>query len=57
MYSAANQFEMKDVIFEFGIKVSLQGSNVKIKLTLKTNLQRLQSQFLVKSIATDQDSV
>ena len=45
MYSAArvNQFEMKDTCFEFVIDVSQQGDNVKIKLKLKINLQRLQS--------------
>ena len=45
MYSAArgNQFEMKDTCFEFVINVSRQGNNVKIKLNLKINLQRLQS--------------
>ena len=43
MYSAAggNQFEMKDKCIEFVINVSRQDSNVKIKLNLKTNLQRL----------------
>ena len=45
MYSAArvNQFEMKDACFEFVINVPRQGNNVKIKLNLKINLQRLQS--------------
>ena len=48
MYSAAraNQFEMKDACLEFGIDVSRQGNNVKIKLNLNINLQRLQSLFL-----------
>ena len=43
MYSAArlNQFEVKDTCFEFVINVSPQGDNVKIKLSLKINLQRL----------------
>ena len=43
MYSAAsvNQFEMKDKCIEFAINVSQQGNNVKIKLKLKINLQRL----------------
>ena len=43
MYSAArvNQFEMKDKCSELVINVSRQGNNVKIKLNLKTNLQRL----------------
>ena len=45
MYSDAsvNQFEMKDTRFEFVINVSRQGSHVKIKCNLKTNLQRLKS--------------
>ena len=45
MYSAArvNQFEMKDMCFQFVINVSRQGNNVKIKYNLKINLQRLQS--------------
>ena len=45
MYSAAkvNQFEMKDTSIEFVINISQQGNNVKIKLNLKINLQRLQS--------------
>ena len=45
MYSAArvNQFELKDMCFEFVINVSQQGNNVKMKLNLKINLQRLQS--------------
>ena len=45
MYSAArlNQFEMKVMCFVFVINVSQQGNNVKIKLNLKVNLQRLQS--------------
>ena len=45
MYSATrvNQFEMKDTCFQFVINVSLQGSNVKIKYSLKINLQRFQS--------------
>ena len=43
MYSAArvNQFEMKDMCIEFVINVSRQGNNVKIKLNLKIDLQRL----------------
>ena len=43
MYSDArmNQFEMKDKHIEFVIDVSRQGNNVKIKLNLKINLQRL----------------
>ena len=43
IYSAAraNQFEMKNTCFEFVINVSPQGDNVKIKLNLKINLQRL----------------
>ena len=43
MYSAArmNQFEMKGKCIEFAINVSRQGNNVKIKLNLKINLQRL----------------
>ena len=43
MYSAAtvNQFEMKGKCTEFGINVSWQGNNVKIKLNLKINLQGL----------------
>ena len=41
--SRVNQFEMKDTCFEFAINVSRQGNNVKIKLNLKTNLQRFQS--------------
>ena len=43
MYTAArvNQFEMKDKCIEFVINVSRQGNNVKIKLNLKINLQRL----------------
>ena len=50
MYLAArvNQLEMKDACFEFVINVSRQGNNVKIKLNLKINLQRLQSSFFVK---------
>ena len=32
---------MKDTCFEFVINVSPQGDNVKIKLNLKINLQRL----------------
>ena len=45
MYSKArvNQFEMKDNCIEFVINVSPQGNNVKVKLNLKINLQRLQS--------------
>ena len=45
MYSAArvNQFEMKDMCFQFVINVSRQGNNVKMKYNLKINLQRLQS--------------
>ena len=46
MYSAAwvNQVEMKDTCIEFVINnVSLQGDNVKIKVSLKITLQRLQS--------------
>ena len=37
MYLAAreNQFEMKEVCFEFAINASGQGNNVKIKLNLK----------------------
>ena len=44
MYSAArvNQFEMTDTCFEFVINASRQGNNVKIKLDLKINSQRLQ---------------
>ena len=43
MYSAArmNQFEMKGKCIEFAINVSRQGNNVKTKLNLKINLQRL----------------
>ena len=43
MYSAArmNQFEMKDKCIEFVINISQQGNNVKIKLNLKINLQKL----------------
>ena len=33
--SRVNQFEMKDMCFEFVINVSRQGDNVKIKLNLK----------------------
>ena len=42
MYSAAkvDEFEMKDVCFQFVINVLRQGNNVKIKLYLKINLQR-----------------
>ena len=36
-----NQFEMKDKCIEFVINASRQGNNVKIKLNLKINLQRL----------------
>ena len=45
MYSAArvDQFEMKVTCIEFVINVSRQGNNVKIKLNLNINLQRLQS--------------
>ena len=45
MYSATrvNQFEMKDMCFQFVINVSRQGNNVKIKYNLKINLQILQS--------------
>ena len=45
MYSVArvNKFEMKEMFFKSVINVSQQGNNVKIKLNLKTNLQRLQS--------------
>ena len=46
MYSSTarmDQVEMKDTCFEFVINVSQQGINVKIKLNLKINLQRLQS--------------
>ena len=45
MYSAARekQFEMKGTCFEFVINVSQLSNNVKIKLNLKVNLQRLQS--------------
>ena len=39
---------MKDAYCEFMINVSRQGNNVKIKLHLKINLQRLQSLFFVK---------
>ena len=44
MYSAArvNQFEIKDKCIEFGINVSRKGTDVKIKLNLKINLQRLE---------------
>ena len=50
MYAAArvSQFEMKDTYIEFVINVSQQGNNVKIKLNLKINVQKLQYQFLVK---------
>ena len=50
MYSAArgNEFEMKDACFEFVINVSWQGNNVKLKLNLKINLQRLESLYFVK---------
>ena len=43
MYSATrvNQFEMKDKFIESVINVSRQGNNMKIKLNLKINLQRL----------------
>ena len=45
LYSAArmNHFEMKGKCFEFVNNVSRQGNNLKIKLNLKINLQRLQS--------------
>ena len=45
MYSAGreSQFEMKEMCFEFMINVSKQDNNVKIKLSLKISLQRLQS--------------
>ena len=51
MYSAArvNQFEMKDMCFQFVINVSRQGNNVKIKYNLKINLQRLQSCLVLSS--------
>ena len=48
MYSLVwmNQFERKDMCIEFVINnVSLQGNDVKIKLNLKINLQRLLSIF------------
>ena len=43
MYSSArvNQFEMKDTCFKLVINVSQQDENVKIKVNLKINLQRL----------------
>ena len=49
MCSAAseNQFEMKDTCFEFMVNVSQQGKNVKIKLSLKINLQRFSPNFLL----------
>ena len=37
-----NQFEMKDIYFQFVINLSPQGNNVEIKLNLERNLQRLQ---------------
>ena len=45
MYSATrtNQFEVKDMCFQFVINVSRQGNNVKMKYNLKINLHRLQS--------------
>ena len=47
MYSAArvNQFEIKDTCIEFEINVSWHGNNLKIKFTLKINVQRLQSYY------------
>ena len=36
---------MKNTCFKFVINVSRQGNNVKMKLNLKVNLQRLQPQF------------
>ena len=55
MYSAArvNQFEMKEKCIEFVSNVSRQGNNVKIKLNLKMNLQRLRG----KKMTTHQDFV
>ena len=43
MYSVAkvNQLEMKDKCIEFVINVTRQGINVRIKLNLKINKQRL----------------
>ena len=43
MYLAAkvNKFEMKGTCFESVINVSRQGNNMKIKLNLKIDLQRL----------------
>ena len=43
MFSAAsvNQFEMKGNCIEFVLNVSRQDNNVKMKLNLKINLQRL----------------
>ena len=38
-----NQFEMKDTYIAFVINVLQQGNNVKTKLNLKINLQKLQS--------------
>ena len=48
MYSATrvNQFEMKDMCFQFVINVSLQGNNVKMKYNLKINLQRVLFSFI-----------
>ena len=58
MYSAAkvDEFEMKDVCFQFMINVSSQGNNVKMKLYLKIILQRLQSSVFVKQMTTHQRS-
>ena len=36
-----NQTEIKDIYFEYVINVSRQVNNVKMKLNLKINLQRL----------------
>ena len=38
-----NQFEMKDTCFPLIINLSQEGDNVKIKLNLKMNMQRLQT--------------
>ena len=45
MDSAArvNQIEMKNTCIEFVTNVSRKGNNVKIKLNLKINLQKLHS--------------
>ena len=55
MHSAArvNQFEMKDKCIEFVINISQKGNNVKIRLNLKMNSQKLRG----KKMTTHQDFV